>query len=248
MFLIRSNLRFAYDKDSNLLIASEKNISRYFGNFKRGFDLYDKSLLKRGADLYKSYCLNNINFKSSDVIIDCGANYADLFIPLQGIIDEENYIAFEPGPIEHKCISKSLPKAKNFNLGLSNKNDLMKFYLCSATGDSSLVETQNYTEVIEVEVTTLDSFAESHNINACKLLKLEAEGWEPEILDGAKDFIRKCEYIAIDGGPERGLNDELTFQSLNNKLLNSGYEMIDICGYAHRALYKNCINNNVDSN
>lgn len=248
LFFMNSNLRFKYDKDTNLFIASEKNISRYFGNMKRGFDLYDKSLLKRGEDLHKTYCLNNINFKSSDVIIDCGANYADLFIPLQEIIDEENYIAFEPGPIEYKCISKSLPKARNFNLGLSNKDNLMKFYLCSATGDSSLVETQNYTEVIEVKVTTLDNFAKSYNIDHCKLLKLEAEGWEPEILDGAKDFIKKCEYIAIDGGPERGLNDELTFQSLNNKLLNSGYEMVDICGYAYRALYRNCIFNNVDTN
>ena len=160
-----------------------------------------------------------------------------MFIPLQEIIDEENYIAFEPGPIEFKCISKSLPKARNLNVGLSNKEDVMKFYLCSATGDSSLVETQNYTEIIEVEVTTLDNFAKLHNINSCKLLKLEAEGWEPEILNGAKDFIKKCEYIVIDGGPERGLNDELTFQRLNNKLLNSGYEMIDICGFAYRALY-----------
>ncbi len=175
LFFMNSNLRFKYDKDTNLFIASEKNISRYFGNMKRGFDLYDKSLLKRGEDLHKTYCLNNINFKSSDVIIDCGANYADLFIPLQEIIDEENYIAFEPGPIEYKCISKSLPKARNFNLGLSNKDNLMKFYLCSATGDSSLVETQNYTEVIEVKVTTLDNFAKSYNIDHCKLLKLEAD-------------------------------------------------------------------------
>ena len=52
LFLAKSNLRFKYDRKSNLFIASEKNISRYFGNMKRGFDLYDKSLLKRGEDLH----------------------------------------------------------------------------------------------------------------------------------------------------------------------------------------------------
>ena len=70
------------------------------------------------------------------------------------------------------------------------------------------------------------------------MLKLEAEGWEPEILDGAKEFINICDYVAIDGGLERGETAEATFPAINNFLMNNGFEMIDIQGPSYRALFK----------
>ena len=88
----------------------------------RGFDIYGRSLFKRGLYLAKTYCLYNIKFNENDIIIDCGANYGDLFLYLSSKIKENNYITFEPGPTEHICLKKSLPEARNFNLGLSDKN------------------------------------------------------------------------------------------------------------------------------
>tara|TARA_Y100001970_G_scaffold195818_1_gene238047 strand:+ start:286 stop:1152 length:867 start_codon:yes stop_codon:yes gene_type:complete len=235
---IKSDVRFFYEKSSKLFYAEEGSIRRYFGEMDRGFHAYERGLIRRGQSLSNSYCLQNVNFNSSDIVIDCGANYADLFISLSNYINETNYITFEPGPSEYNCIKKNVPKARNYNYGLSDKEGEMEFYLCSASGDSSLVEPKNYTDIIKVNVTTLDLFVAKNNIEHCKLLKLEAEGWEPEILDGAKEFLSKCEYVAIDGGRERGVNEEATFHILNNKLLNNGFEMIDIYGPVYRALYR----------
>ena len=239
LLIVRSELRYKYDPKLRLYVAYEKNFFRYFGDLKRGFDFYGTSLIKRGNMLYNSYCLHNISFDKWDIVVDCGANYADLFIPLKDKIEEENYITFEPGPTEHKCIKKSVPNSRNFNLGLSNKEGLMNFYLCSATGDSSLIKPQKFTEIVDVKVTTLDNFMAQENIIKCKLLKLEAEGWEPEILMGANSFLKICEYVAIDGGRERGTKKELTFHVLNNHLTDIGFKMIDLNGHAYRALYKN---------
>ena len=239
LFFHSSSLRFKYDQKSKLFIAKQNNLVRYFGDMDRGFDSYGRNILSRSEILENSYCLKNINFSTDDIVVDCGANYGDLFLSLREKIPEKNYIAFEPGPIEYQCLLNSLPNSKIFNLGLSDKDGELDFYLCSKTADSSFVEPKSFSEMVKIKVTSMDSIFPSFQIDKCKLFKLEAEGWEPEILQGARDFMKICEYIAIDGGPERGIEEEITFHTLNNDLLNSGFEMIAIHGESYRALYRN---------
>lgn len=231
--------RFYYDSKKHLYIVREDRNVRYFHERQRGFDFYRNSISKRGNRLFNSYCLNNIEFFNEDVVIDCGANYGDLFINLSEFIREENYIAFEPGPVESKCIGLSIPHARNMNVGLSNASGEMKFYLSSAGGDSSLIKPKTYTQVIDVPVTTLDAYIQENHLKHCKLLKLEAEGAEPEILEGAREFLKICEYVAVDGGPERGVLEQATLPSITNALVHAGYEMVAINGRMYRALFRN---------
>ena len=239
--IFKIDVRFKFDKKLNLFVANNKKIKRYFHEMERGFNFYERGLNSRGSNLFESYCLDLIKFKFDDIVIDCGANYGDLFLVLSKKINMHNYITFEPGPDEFKCLCKSLPSAKNNNLGLSNKKGRMNFYLLSSTGDSTLCHREDNKNKIEIEisVTTLDDYASENNIKHCKLLKLEAEGWEPEILEGGLKFLKKCEYVAIDGGPERGDKNETTFPILNNMLINFNFEMIEIKGPQYRALYRN---------
>ena len=237
--IFKCDVQFNFDKNLRLFVANNKKSKRYFHEMERGFNFYQRGLNLRGRDLFKSYCLDTIQFKFDDIVIDCGANYGDLFLELSKKINKHNYITFEPGPEEFKCLCKSLPYAKNNNLGLSNKKGRMNFYLLSATGDSTLCTREDNKNKIEVSLTTLDDYASENNIHHCKLLKLEAEGWEPEIIEGGNNFLKKCEFVAIDGGPERGEGNETTFPILNNKLLKFGFEMIEIRGPQYRALYRN---------
>ena len=237
--ILKIDTRFKYNKDLGFFVANNKLSRRYFIEMERGFDLYQRGITHRGSKLFESYCLDLIDFNYQDIVIDCGANYGDLFLGLENKIRQENYITFEPGPNEFKCLSKSLPFAINNNLGLSNKKGKMNFYLLSEKGDSSVIKVENFREKIQISVTTLDEYTKENNIATCKLFKLEAEGWEPEILQGATNFIKKCEYVAIDGGPERGKDCKTTFPILNNQLINFDFEMIEIRGAQYRALYKN---------
>ena len=233
-----SKLRYSFNYEKGLYVAKEGGVYRYFGDMDRGFDCYARSIMKRGRILAESYCLQNINFNADDIIIDCGANYGDLYISLCDRIKESNYIAIEPGPVEYRSLVSSLPDAQVLNLGLSNTDGELEFYLCSKSGDSSIVEPKNYTEVIKVQVKTMDSLMKDLNLSKCRLFKLEAEGWEPEILDGAHEFIKICDYIAVDGGRERGVAAEATLHTANNYLMRSGFEMIEIYGPTYRALYQ----------
>jgi len=239
LLLCASKLRFYYDKHDKIYIACEGKVIKYFANQQRGFAMYGYSLFKRGELLFKSYCLQHIKFHKNDIVIDCGSNYADLFLELKNKILIKNYITFEPNLEEYNCIIKSVPNARNLNLGLSNRDGEMNLFLPLSGGDACFVKPQKFNKTQKVKVIKLDTFIKNEKISKCKLLKLEAEGWGPEVLEGAKNFLKICEYIAIDGSRERGFNKNLTFHLINNILLKNNYVMIDLNGPAYRALYKN---------
>ena len=75
----RSSLRIKYNKKEKLFSIKDGNKTHFFGNLVRGYGLYGKGLAKRASMLFNSYLLNNISFNSNDYVVDCGANYGDLW-------------------------------------------------------------------------------------------------------------------------------------------------------------------------
>ena len=59
-----------------------------------------------------------------------------------------------------------------------------------------------------------------------KLLKIDAEGAEPEILMGASKLLNKIKYITVDVGPERGLLQESTDKETTEFLLNNDFTLL----------------------
>ena len=85
-------------------------------------------------------------------------------------------------------------------------------------------------------------------IRLLRLLKLEAEGFEPEILQGATQALKICEYLAIDGGFERGEACEETLSTQLRLLFAAGYELLGITPRPLRALLRNtAIANSADT-
>lgn len=237
------NHRYGYDVTSSLYFVEEENVKHYFANRDRGFiDLYCFGINVRAAALAKSYFIDHIDFDLHDLVIDCGANYADLLPYLRSKIDERNYITFEPSKDEFRVIQKNATFSKNFNLGLGEDNKSHKFFINSKDADSSFIEPSTYSSTSEVQTITLNTFFSNENIGSVKLLKIEAEGFEPEILNGASDVIGRCEYVAIDGGYERGKFHEETFTMQSNFLYKNNFSMMKINFQWGRALFKNNAN------
>ena len=241
MFIKGKYTKVTYDPGLELYIATEGNMKRYFKDRYRGLRQFRRGMQREKNQLFAAYCLEEVNFEPNDIVIDCGANYGNLFLSLSEKISEENYITFEPGPHEYFCLTHSIPNAKHTNQALADISGKRTFYLKSKTGDSSLVEPPDYVETVTVECTTLDDVFEKEGFNSVKLLKLEAEGYEPEILQGAKNSLGKIKFIAIDGGPERGLKEEETFTTLTNMLIKSGFVLIKV---NHRNQYRAIFRNN----
>ena len=201
--------------------------------------MYRNGINTREEFIFESYCLYNIDFKKDDIVFDCGANSGDLFLKLSKLINADNYYAFEPNPADFNVLRvNALGGEKFFNFALGNVDSELTFYIATSGGDSSLIEPKTYDEKVIVRVVRLDSFLVERKIDSIKLLKLEAEGFEPEILEGLGSMIRCCEYVAVDGGYERGKDCEQTLTTCTNYLLANGFEMTDIYFPWYRALYK----------
>ena len=172
---------------------------------------------------------------SNDTFIDCGANVGDLKLWFDINKIKIDYIGFEPSPVEFNCLRENIHTGKVYNIGLWNKNTHKDFYVSSQGADSSLVRPVWFDEVVKVKVEQLERYISS----PVKCLKLEAEGGEPEILEGLGKKLEKIEFITADLGFERGIYSDSTLAPVTNYLLSRGFELVDVSHSRVCALFVN---------
>ena len=61
-----------------------------------------------------------------------------------------------------------------------------------------------------------------------KLLKVDAEGAEFEVINGAKNLLSRIEFIAIDLGFEKGIKQESTAPPVFNFLFENAFVLLAI--------------------
>ena len=96
----------------------------------------------------------------------------------------------------------------------------------SESGDSSIIEPSNGFTKKLIKTTTLNNYFFENRIKKVKLLKLEAEGFEPEILQGSNKVLNRIEYIGVGGSPERGKKNDTTIEYAIDFLTSRDFEVI----------------------
>ena len=241
-FLQRKKVRFFFDKNKNLFYAREFNLKHYFYSKIRGFSFFSNGIMNRSVILSESYFIHLINLRKNDVIFDCGANYGDLFPYFSQFVEPQNYHSFDPSPKDFACLILNAARGKNNELGLYDKSTTIPFYVNLDYGDSSILKpAQGFDQQIKIKTISLKQYCLNNSIKFITLLKLEAEGLEPEILLGAEEYISIIKYVAVDGGPERGIFKEETLSKTTNFLLANNFELlcVDISSKIGRALFRN---------
>lgn len=179
---------------------------------KGRFRFYKKGPEKRVHDLAKNYFIDTIKFEGGDVVIDCGANIGELFFYFKNNISDIEYIEFEPSPREFECLKLNIKGNSAYNIG--HEESSLDFYISSQGADSSIIQPKSYSHVKKIKASRLDDVYKSKK--RIKLLKLEAEGAEPEVLLGCGTLLDNIEYVAADLGFERGIKEESTFLPVAN--------------------------------
>ena len=235
--IFRSKTNFNYSKKLNLFFAKEEDIKVYFFSPYRQLRLYSRGIKRRLKNLLEDYFINKIYFKDNDIVVDCGANIGELYIALNMNFSAKiNYIGFEPSPNEFKCLSLNASNQKHYQVALSDKSKKQKFYISSEEADNSLIEPKYFSKTIDLKSDRLDKIVSENKI---KLLKIDAEGAEIEVLKGSKNIFRNIEYISVDLGPERGINSEPTFKDVIPYLINNGFIIQEISQKRYTFLFYN---------
>jgi FkbM family methyltransferase len=234
--LLFSPARLSWDGNNFVVRDNEISGFKYKIRHQRQCNMaYEYGVKKRAQSLADCYFLNEIEFNDGDIFLDCGANVGDLKIWFDLNNININYVGFEPSPIEFDCLEENVKPCVVYNIGLWKEAGELEFFVSSQGADSSLIQPTSFDKKIKVPVGKLESYVSS----TVKVLKLEAEGAEPEVLEGLGDKLRLIEYISADLGPERGIKCESTLVLVTNYLLERDFELINVSHGRICALYKN---------
>ena len=240
LFIWRKNYTFSKEQ-KGLYSLRYKDFTVFFPVWQRGQRLYFGGIDRRARSLAESYFIDRVQLSNESVVIECGANNGDLLYYYSNIssVDPINIYAFEPSPREFGSLVKTY-RCNLFQKGLGDRIGRYTLYLDEDNADSSFICNGRHVSTSESEVITLLSFFEDRDIKYVDLLKIEAEGFEPEILRAALSEKTRIEYIAVDGGPERGIHNTSTIEEIINFLIAKNYELLhlNLSNSRGRALFK----------
>lgn len=192
-----------------------------------------------GALLYKkgAFESDEINYSSeilaglaSGTVIDVGTNIGLHTISWAKANNSHKFVAFEPtrkvfSVLKQSVINnKLLSRVRLNNAAVSNESGKAKFYETKDDAYNSLKDTnrKEVKEVYEVDIVTLDEYAEKNNISDIRFIKIDTEGFEDEVICGALNVLKKQKpvlFVEIYGGVNSNKNPDATVQ----RVIELGY-------------------------
>lgn len=230
IFRLFTNKIVEFGKNENGYFVKEGNLLINIAIFKR-FRFYHDGLKVRLNTLAEAYGVHLVKFQDGDVVIDCGANIGELGSYLQTLNFKGRYVAVEPDDNVNPFCAKNnaVFPDKPLKILLSDSDSKVEFFLSSSDADSSAIKPESYTQKIVKDAKKLDSVSQELGVSRIKLFKLEAEGYEPEVLRGSLKALEITKYVAIDCGPERYGKDTIVdcfnvLYAKNFKLVFSNFD------------------------
>jgi len=194
--------------------AEEKWLSNFNEQNSFEFNLTEdiKVILHKDSKLCKliyvsfeetEICFLKKFIKKGDCFFDIGANIGLFSLHASKIIgDHGKIIAFEPTPITFNRLKSNIEinrflNIKTENIGLSDTCGMIKFHTSNDGYDAwnSFATLTDIGECSEIDVTTdtLDNYIQTNNIEKIDLIKLDVEGWELNVLKGAKELLSRSD-------------------------------------------------------
>jgi FkbM family methyltransferase len=136
-----------------------------------------------------------VQIEPGDVVFEVGANVGEF--TLAALRKGAKVTAAEPDPNAYRCLISNAPEATALAVAIGDRDGTAQINLSTAGADTSIVNPSG--ETAEVPLRTIATLMPA----GADFLKVEAEGFEPEVLTGAIPVLDRIRKIAIDCGPER---------------------------------------------
>lgn len=134
--------------------------------------------------------------EEGDIVFECGGHHGCTAIPLSAWVGEKGkVITFEPKPSNFEIIRKNIVLNNISNITALNKavgSKNGRTYISDASNAS--VQSSVVKGAIEVDVIALDDLIDLHPT----FLKIDVEGYEVEVLKGAKKILQNRPKLAIE--------------------------------------------------
>lgn len=194
----------------------------------------------------KDYGFNLIlkNLITDDpIIFDVGAEDGSSCHRYLKLFKSPFIYSFEPRKDKYEIMLEKYKDKKNIlcnNFALGSKNEVKNFNIIVDGGRSSFlkstVDNLQDQNIIKTKVKTIDSYAEQNKIEKINLLKIDVQGFEDEVLKGAKKMLKlqKIDIIELELIIGNMYEKTLSFADIENILYPYGYKFFGITN--HHAL------------
>lgn len=186
-------------------------------------------MLARALDIYepdKTQAIRDL-LKSGQTFIDVGGNKGDFSLLAANIVGPDGRVlTFEPEPDNCHWIKNStqLNQYNNiqlFDIALSDNNEVAQLFIGEKSGWHSLISSQGNTDnrTIEVETHRLDSVLERIDIQHVDMIKIDVEGAEMAVLNGAEELLDNNPelILLLDLHPHMGVDPDVICKLLTRK-------------------------------
>ena len=189
--------------------------------------LYRNSL-PRGTNLVHD--LKKLSSLPINEIWDVGAHKGETTLYFAHEFPKANIRSFEPISGNYNLLIQNCKKLENHNahnFALGHENTKTKIYLQDASVIHSLRDDLNKpstedSKSEEIEVRTIDDLIPKFSCKNIDLLKIDVEGYEPEVLEGASNCLKNknINFIYLETGLDLRFN---SIETISKSLRPYGY-------------------------
>ncbi|GMQ83056.1 MAG: hypothetical protein BMS9Abin05_2532 [Rhodothermia bacterium] len=161
-------------------------------------------------------------------IFDVGANTGQSVVKFRGAFPEARIFCFEPVESvfdELANNTKGDERVSLHKMAFADSAGQRTIYLAADQTTNSFRSSTNTVASASVPVSTVDDFTRQNAIDRIDLLKIDAEGYDLKVLEGAKTCLRenKIAFVIVEVGFNENDSLHVPFESVRNFLAPYGY-------------------------
>jgi FkbM family methyltransferase len=172
-------------------------------------------------------------------VIDVGANVGQFAVASARIFPEVTVHSFEPEPTSLAKLRlnvRNLDCVHVYPVALGKESGEVMFHVNSHSHSSSVLPLGEVHRAafpcarqiydIKVAMSTLDQELAVVSLEAPVLLKLDVQGYELQVLEGASDTLRKVDYVLLETSFRPMYEGERTFMTVVRAMEGYGFEFL----------------------
>jgi len=181
---------------------------------------------------------------SASTVIDVGANIGQFAVAASKLLDTPRIYAFEPFPQSAQAFSKNTQKLPNITLypiGLGEQEGETEFHVNSHSHSSSILALADShkqafpqaqeAEIIKIKVSTLDTVFKDIELQSPVLLKLDVQGYEPFVLRGGQETLKRVDYVILEASFKPLYEGEMLFTEIIALMESYGFRFLRPVGW-----------------
>ena len=169
-------------------------------------------------------------------IIDVGANTGSFAFAMRMVFPDAQIYAFEPIPYCYQRLVNNLDdfgNFKGFQTAIGNQSGIIGFHQSEFSESSSVLpmgkmhkEAFPYTsdtQVVQVPIARLDEFQNLIAIESPTLLKIDVQGYEDYVIYGAKNILKKIDWIIMEVSYQPLYDGQILFNEMCSLMVSKGF-------------------------